>query len=97
MPLDRRTALVITARHADEAPDVHVHERRLARAVRINGAVAHGAHRWLFHHPDDAPVARLRLAPRDRWEEEVDSVTEEPDGTVRVRGLYVPRPTGPTR
>jgi len=91
MPLDRRTALVITLRAADEARDLHVHEPRLSRAARINTAVAHGALRWLFHHSDDTPLRHLHLGPRDRWEEEVESVSEEPDGTLRVRGLYVPR------
>lgn len=95
MPLNRRTVLVVTGRSLDDRPDRLVETRRLARAARVNAVVAGGAHRWLFHHPDDSPMVRLALGPPERWQEEVTDVTPQEDGTARVRGMFVRRPTMP--
>lgn len=96
MPLDRRTVLVLTtgapaaARHTTE-------EATAERIARINTAVASAAHRWIYHHPDDSPLASMELPPQENWVEEATEVIEQPDGSVRVRGMYVRRPAqGPT-
>lgn len=92
LPLDRRTALVVTGRPAGSTPDRYVVGARNARAARINRAVADGADRWVFHHPDDRPMDHVRLGPPARWERDVtEVVVEEADATVRVRGMHVKR------
>jgi hypothetical protein len=39
-------------------------ETRHARV--INSAVANHARRWLFHHPDDNPLADIPFNPEER-------------------------------
>lgn len=94
LTLDRRTVLVVTDRPQDLTPDRAVRQTSPALAGRINRSVASGAHRWLYHHPDDRPLDGLRVGPRQRWTTE-QAVLDD-DGTVAVRGMYVRRPVPPS-
>lgn len=96
MPLNRWTALVITDKPFDEDAAEPVVHARTFRAVRISTAVADGAHRWLFHHPDDRPLDRIKVGPPSRWKEETVFAAMDDEGSVRVRKVYVRRPVGGT-
>jgi hypothetical protein len=90
LPLDRRTALVVTRKPQDTVADRTV-AARTSRAVRINTAVAQNAHRWIYHHPEGSPLTRIQIGPRMRWVEEPVSAAVDADGTMRLRGMYVKR------
>ena len=92
LPLSRQAVLIITDQRVDDAPDVVVDGAGRERARRVNSAVASNGHRWVFHHPDDDPLATVELPPPGRWEREIHEVAVEPDGGVRVCGITVKRP-----
>lgn len=95
LPLDRRTVLVVTDRPEDTVADRKVRQTSAALAARVNRAVASGAHRWIYHHPDDSPLDGLQVGPRQRWTTEQATTDEDADGTVTGRGMYVRRPVLP--
>lgn len=95
LPLDRSTVLVVTDRAQDAVADRVVRQTSAALAARVNRAVASGAYRWIYHHPDDRPLDGLRVGPRQRWTTEQASRDDAGDGTVTARGLYVKRPVRP--
>lgn len=96
LPLDRKTVLVVTDRPQDTVADRAVAQTSHALASRVNRAVASGAHRWIYHHPDDRPLDGLRIGPRQAWTTE--NVSSHHDGgTVIVRGMYVKRPVAAPR
>ncbi len=92
LPVDRQTVLVVTDEHIDAAPDQVVDDPAPERAARVNAAVAANAHRWVFHHPNDTPLAKITLPSPSKWERESHSVASEPGGRLRVRGITVKRP-----
>lgn len=92
LPLDRRTVLVLTNRPPGKPPDTS-HEAGARQVARINTAVAGAGHRWIYHHPEDDPLASIQVPACETWVEEVTESVEEPDGSVRIRGRYVRRPT----
>jgi hypothetical protein len=96
LPMDRSTVLVVTDRPQDLTEDRAVRQTSPALAGRVNRAVASGAHRWLYHHPDDRPLDGLRVGPRQRWMTEQAVRDHDSDGTVTVRGMYVRRPVPPS-
>lgn len=95
LPLNRRTVLVVTDRLQDAVPDRAVRQTSAALAARVKRAVASGAHRWIYHHPDDRPLDGLRLGPRQRWTTEQASTDDDGAGTITARCLYVKRPVRP--
>lgn len=66
MPLDRRHALSLT-RTGPEG----IRRATATRMRQINTVVAGGAHRWIFHHPEDSPLAGLDLPARTAFVDEI--------------------------
>ena len=62
MPVDRRHALALLLSGDEKVVDAHS-----KKAEVINLAVAAGAHRWIFQHPDDPPFDVTKLPPRPSW------------------------------
>lgn len=87
LPLDRSTALVVTANRTESARDTS-YDGRASIARRINDVVARSAERWFLHHPDQDISWLLPLPARAKIVQETTSRTVEPDGTVRLRGMY---------
>jgi len=81
MPLDRFCALAFTQAGREVALDAEP-----SLADHINLTVADNASKWIYHHPDDHPLARIRLLPPPLLVEQIDDVELEPDGAVRVKG-----------
>jgi len=86
IPLDRQHALALTRTGTEQT----VPSRRV-RAEQINSMIASQAHRWIFHHPDDNPLAGLELAPRMVLADEIFDVRRDGD-TVREIHRLVRRP-----
>ncbi len=86
LPVDRRTCLAFGSTGGER-----VEQARVARAKRINLAVASAATRWLFHHPDDRPLDHLDVPPSTVLVHEVMERVVEPGGLVRERGMLVRR------
>ena len=86
LPLDRQHALAFTLTGAEQ-----VVPSGPTRARQINSIVATQARRWIFHHPDDNPLAGLELGPRMVVVDEVVGVRREGD-TIRELHRLVRRP-----
>jgi hypothetical protein len=85
-PLDRQHALAFTQGGIEGiVPSART------RANQINSIIANQAHRWIFHHPDDNPLAGLEIGPRMTLVEEVVDVKADGD-TIRELVRLVERP-----
>jgi Protein of unknown function (DUF4238) len=84
MPLNRCCALAFTQAGREVVLDAEP-----SLADHINLTVADNASKWIYHHPDDHPLARIELLPPPVLAEEIDDVEHEPGGTVRVKGRLV--------
>jgi hypothetical protein len=87
LPLDRNTALAMVRADADK-----IVEAPARRALQINTAVANNAHRWIFHHPDDTPLADVRIDPPAVVTDEIRGVRAHSDGSIGVLHWLVKRP-----
>ncbi|MBG6179982.1 DUF4238 domain-containing protein [Arthrobacter sp. CAN_A1] len=81
VPLDRWTAIAFMQ---SGKPFDRVVEPLWAH--HINLAVADAATEWIYHHPNDDPLAKIDLPQPRRLVKEVESVATLKDGSVRVRG-----------
>jgi hypothetical protein len=86
LPLDRTHALGLVRAGAEK-----IVSGSPTRARIINVAVAEQAERWIFHHPDDDPLAEVALGPRRQLVDEVVDVVQEGD-QVRELHRFVKRP-----
>ena len=85
-PLDRQHALALTRTGIES-----IVPSKQTRANQINSIVATQAHRWIFHHPADDPLAQLEIGPRMMVVDEVVDVKVEGD-TIRELHRLVDRP-----
>jgi hypothetical protein len=86
LPLDRQHALALTRTGTEQiVPSGPV------RASQVNLIVAAQAERWIFHHPDDRPLAGMEIGPRTRIVDEVVGRRIEGD-TVRELHHFVKTP-----
>lgn len=83
VPLDRWTALAFMR---SGNPSDRVVEPFWAH--HINLSVADPAAEWIYHHPNDDPLARIDLPQPRRLAREVQSIAVLEDGSVRVRGKH---------
>lgn len=88
VPLSRRLGLIVQPRHhmfpeVRHLPDfVHPGSTKMARVM--NQEAAARARRYLYHHPDDAPLEGLHL-PQPETE---NLITGVPEGLIREEGLF---------
>jgi hypothetical protein len=92
LALDRYTALAMV--HADSDKVVAAPARR---ALQINTAVANNAHRWIFHHPHDAPLVDVRIDPPAVVTDEIRGARAHDDGSVGILHWLVKRPAPRTQ
>jgi hypothetical protein len=83
MPVDRRHAIALLL-----SGDEVVVDAKPKRAEIINRLVATGAHRWIFQHPDDAPIVVGNLLERPKWGVETLGVVVA-DEEIRVQKRVV--------
>lgn len=70
-PIDRCHALALLQSGEEKISDASA-----IRTRQLNVAVAAGAHRWIFHHPADAPLAGLEIPAPAKFVDEVRRVEE---------------------
>lgn len=58
-------------------------------ARHINLSIADRAHSWIYHHPDDNPLADIALPPPATLKTVVDSATLTYKGEIKVSGRHV--------
>ncbi len=82
LPLDRRRALELALRGSERRVDAPI-----SKARKINSLVATQAERWIFHHPDDNPLADLPLGGRTQLVEKVADLVEDGKVVGQLRGV----------
>jgi hypothetical protein len=70
-PLDRSHALELALRGSEKLV-----QAPLGKARKINRLTASQAERWIFHHPDDDPLADLDIGARTGFVEKVEDLVE---------------------
>lgn len=82
LPLDRTHALELNLNGSEQ-----VVMAPLSKAAKINRLVASQAERWIFHHPDDAPLQGFELTSRMRLVERIAPLVEAGLVVGEARGL----------
>jgi len=78
-PIDRRTALMM---HLRKLPEI-VQQSGAPRAKQINLTVATEASKWIFHHPEDDPLASLEIPSKEQFVDEVVGRRVDNNGNLR--------------
>lgn len=77
LPLDRCTALAFSSSGLEKESSAGA-----VRARQVNQSVARNAHRWIFHHPLDAPLGSFDVPAVEQLATEIVATRPGPEGGV---------------